>query len=146
MLVFRFFAEDALDRVQVAEPVRLVGLKIAALGPLVPAVDRDNTNSSQLPSGFTSDPFKALDYQDDLQTQYTGGTVLHLYMNERISSSESCKNFIRRVLENYRLPYVSISPVYSICPKHGYLNGEHKFCPLCDQELIERKRKELETV
>lgn len=104
------------------------------------------TNSSQLPSGFTSDPFKALDYQDDLQTQYTGGTVLHLYMNERISSSESCKNFVRRVLENYRLPYVSISPVYSICPKHGYLNGEHKFCPLCDQELIERKRKELEAV
>ncbi len=104
------------------------------------------TNSSQLPSGFTSDPFKALDYQDDLQTQYTGGTVLHLYMNERISSSDACKNFVRRVLENYRLPYVSISPVYSICPKHGYLNGEHKFCPLCDQELIERKRKELEAV
>jgi ribonucleoside-triphosphate reductase len=104
------------------------------------------TNSSQLPSGFTSDPFKALDYQDDLQTQYTGGTVLHLYMNERISSSDACKNFVRRVLENYRLPYVSISPVYSICPKHGYLNGEHKFCPLCDQELIERKRRELEAV
>ena len=85
-------------------------------------------------------------HQDDLQTQYTGGTVLHLYMNERISSSDACKNFVRRVLENYRLPYVSISPVYSICPKHGYLNGEHKFCPLCDQELIERKRKELEAV
>ncbi|MBQ7413492.1 MAG: ribonucleoside triphosphate reductase [Alphaproteobacteria bacterium] len=104
------------------------------------------TNSSQLPVGFTNDPFKALDYQDDLQTQYTGGTVLHLYMNERVSSSETCKNFVRRVLENYRLPYVSVTPVYSICPKHGYLNGEHKFCPLCDQELIERKRKELEAV
>lgn len=104
------------------------------------------TNSSQLPVGFTDDPFKALDYQDDLQTQYTGGTVLHLYMNERVSSSEACKNFVRRVLENYRLPYVSVTPVYSICPKHGYLNGEHKFCPLCDQELIERKRKELEAV
>ena len=104
------------------------------------------TNSSQLPVGFTNDPFKALDYQDDLQTQYTGGTVLHLYMNERVSSSEACKNFVRRVLENYRLPYVSVTPVYSICPKHGYLKGEHKFCPLCDQELIERKRKELEAV
>ena len=104
------------------------------------------TNSSQLPVGFTNDPFKALDYQDDLQTQYTGGTVLHLYMNERVSSSEACKNFVRRVLENYRLPYVSVTPVYSICPKHGYLKGEHKFCPLCDQELIDRKRKELEAV
>ncbi len=104
------------------------------------------TNSSQLPVGFTNDPFKALDYQDDLQTQYTGGTVLHLYMNERISSAESCKNFVRRVLENYRLPYISVTPVYSICPKHGYLNGEHKYCPICDQELIDRKRKELEAV
>ncbi len=104
------------------------------------------TNSSQLPVGFTNDPFKALDYQDDLQTQYTGGTVLHLYMNERMSSSDACKHFVRRVLENYRLPYVSVTPVYSICPKHGYLSGEHKFCPLCDQELIDRKRKELEAV
>ncbi len=102
------------------------------------------TNSSQLPAGFTDDPFTALDYQDDLQTQYTGGTVLHLYMSERISSSESCKALVRRVLENYRLPYVSITPVYSICPKHGYISGEHKFCPLCDKELIEKKRLELE--
>ena len=102
------------------------------------------TNSSQLPVGFTDDPFTALDYQDDLQTQYTGGTVLHLYMSERISSSSACKALVRRVLENYRLPYVSITPVYSICPKHGYISGEHKYCPLCDKELIERKRKEME--
>ncbi len=102
------------------------------------------TNSSQLPAGFTDDPFTALDYQDELQTQYTGGTVLHLYMSERISSSESCKALVRRVLENYRLPYVSITPVYSICPKHGYISGEHKYCPLCDKELVEKKRAELE--
>lgn len=101
------------------------------------------TNSSQLPVGFTDDPFKALDYQDDLQTQYTGGTVLHLYMKERISSAGACKALVRRVLENYRLPYVSITPVYSICPKHGYLSGEHKYCPVCDQELIEKKRAEM---
>lgn len=104
------------------------------------------TNSSQLPVGFTDDPFTALDYQDELQTQYTGGTVLHLYMSERISSSDACKALVRRVLENYRLPYVSVTPVYSICPKHGYLSGEHQFCPLCDQELIAQKRKELEAV
>ncbi len=102
------------------------------------------TNSSQLPVGFTDDPFVALDYQDELQTQYTGGTVLHLYMNERISSAEACKNLVRRVLENYRLPYVSITPVYSICPKHGYIAGEHKYCPICDQELLDRKHKEQE--
>lgn len=102
------------------------------------------TNSSQLPVGFTDDPFTALDYQDDLQTQYTGGTVLHLYMSERISSSSACKALVRRVLENYRLPYVSVTPVYSICPKHGYISGEHKYCPLCDKELVDRKRKELE--
>lgn len=102
------------------------------------------TNSSQLPVGFTDDPFTALDYQDDLQTQYTGGTVLHLYMSERISSSAACKALVRRVLENYRLPYVSVTPVYSICPKHGYISGEHKYCPLCDKELVDRKRKELE--
>ncbi|MBQ9089827.1 MAG: ribonucleoside triphosphate reductase [Alphaproteobacteria bacterium] len=102
------------------------------------------TNSSQLPAGFTDDPFTALDYQDDLQTQYTGGTVLHLYMNERISSSAACKELIKRVLQNYRLPYVSVTPVYSICPKHGYISGEHKYCPKCDKELIERKRREME--
>ncbi|MBE6455328.1 MAG: ribonucleoside triphosphate reductase [Alphaproteobacteria bacterium] len=102
------------------------------------------TNSSQLPAGFTDDPFTALDYQDDLQTQYTGGTVLHLYMSERISSSAACKSLVKRVLENYRLPYVSITPVYSICPKHGYIAGEHKYCPHCDKELIEKKRREME--
>ena len=101
------------------------------------------TNSSQLPQNFTDDPFKALDYQDELQTQYTGGTVLHLYMNERISSASVCKSLIKRVLENYHLPYVSVTPVYSICPKHGYISGEHKFCPKCDAELIEKKRQEL---
>lgn len=99
------------------------------------------TNSSQLPSGYTDDPFEALNLQDTLQTKYTGGTVLHLYMSERISSSDTCKAFIRRVLENYHLPYVTITPVFSICPKHGYLSGEHKFCPICDEELIAKKRK-----
>ncbi len=101
------------------------------------------TNSSQLPSNYTDDPFEALNLQDTLQTKYTGGTVLHLYMNERISSSGACKSFIRRVLENYHLPYITITPVFSICPKHGYLAGEHKFCPICDEEKIEQKKRAL---
>ena len=99
------------------------------------------TNSSQLPVGFTDDPFEALERQDELQCKYTGGTVLHLYMNERISSAEACMNLVRKALTNYRLPYLTVTPVFSICPKHGYLAGEHEFCPKCDEELLERKRK-----
>ncbi len=97
------------------------------------------TNSSQLPVGLTDDPFEALALQDELQILYTGGTVLHLYMNERISSAQACKTLVRRVLENYRLPYITVTPTFSICPVHGYLAGEHEFCPICDQEHINQK-------
>ncbi len=101
------------------------------------------TNSSQLPVNFTNDAFEALTLQDELQRKYTGGTVLHLYMNERISSAEVCGKLVKKVLENFRLPYFTITPTFSICPKHGYLNGEHKFCPKCDEEIIARKLREL---
>ena len=101
------------------------------------------TNSSQLPVGYTDDPFAALDAQDELQCKYTGGTVLHLYMSERISSIEACKKLVRRSLENYRLPYITITPTFSICPHHGYLSGEHKYCPLCDDEKLAEKKKQL---
>lgn len=99
------------------------------------------TNSSQLPVGLTDDPFEALSLQDDLQKQYTGGTVLHLYMNERISSAESCGSLVKRVLERFRLPYITITPTFSICPQHGYLDGEHEFCPQCDKEILAEKQK-----
>ncbi len=92
------------------------------------------TNSSQLPMGYTDDPFEALDLQSVLQTKYTGGTVLHLYMNQRISSSKVCKELVKKVLTNYRLPYITITPTFSVCPKHGYLEGEHEYCPICDEE------------
>lgn len=97
------------------------------------------TNSSQLPVGHTEDPFEALLHQDELQTKYTGGTVLHLYMNERITSSKACKSLVRRSLERFRLPYITITPTFSICPRHGYLSGEHPFCPRCDQERLAEK-------
>ena len=97
------------------------------------------TNSSQLPVGFTDDPFEALECQDDLQRKYTGGTVLHLYMNERISSAQACSDLVKRALTRFRLPYITVTPTFSICPKHGYLAGEHKFCPKCDQDLIAQK-------
>jgi ribonucleoside-triphosphate reductase len=98
------------------------------------------TNSSQLPAGFTDDPFEALRMQEELQQKYTGGTVLHLYLGERVSSAAACKKLVRRALENFRLPYITITPTFSICPKHGYLNGEHTFCPKCDAELLAQKR------
>ena len=98
------------------------------------------TNSSQLPVGFTDDPFEALERQDDLQRKYTGGTVLHLYMSEHISSAEACRKLVKRSLERFRLPYITITPTFSICPKHGYLAGEHEFCPTCDEEALSRKR------
>ena len=98
------------------------------------------TNSSQLPVGFTDDPFEALDLQSTLQTKYTGGTVLHLYMGQRISSAKVCRDIVRKVLTNYRLPYVTITPTFSVCPKHGYISGEHKFCPICDEEKKAEKR------
>ncbi|MGB4599254.1 MAG: ribonucleoside triphosphate reductase [Trichlorobacter sp.] len=99
------------------------------------------TNSTQLPVGFTDDPFEALQRQEPLQSRYTGGTVLHLYLGEQVSSVDACKNLVRRSLERFRLPYITITPTFSICPKHGYLSGEHQFCPLCDQELA-RKQSE----
>ncbi len=98
------------------------------------------TNSSQLPVGYTDDPFEALELQSTLQTKYTGGTVLHLYMGQRISSAKVCRDIVKRVLTNYRLPYVTITPTFSICPKHGYISGEHKYCPICDEEKKAAKR------
>ena len=97
------------------------------------------TNSSQLPTGFTDDPFEALTQQDALQTRYTGGTVLHLYMRERISSPAACQKLVRTVLSRFRLPYITVTPTFSICPKHGYLAGEHTFCPKCDEDILARK-------
>ena len=98
------------------------------------------TNSSQLPVGFTDDAFEALRRQEPLQSRYTGGTVLHLYMGERISSAEACKKLVRRSLENFRLPYITVTPTFSICPKHGYIAGEHEFCPICDAEKLAARR------
>ncbi|MGA1939159.1 ribonucleoside triphosphate reductase [Arcobacter sp. YIC-310] len=100
------------------------------------------TNSSQLPVDFTEDPYEALELQDELQCKYTGGTVMHLYMRERISSVEACRKFIKNVITNFRLPYITVTPVFSVCDKHGYINGEHEYCPKCDEEILEKELKE----
>ena len=91
------------------------------------------TNSSQLPVGYTSDPFVALTHQESLQRLYTGGTVLHLYLGERIGSGDACAKLVRKALTQYRIPYLTITPTFSICPEHGYQSGEHPECPVCGE-------------
>ncbi|MDO8040828.1 ribonucleoside triphosphate reductase [Janthinobacterium sp. SUN137] len=101
------------------------------------------TNSSQLPVGHTDDPFEALELQDVLQRKYTGGTVLHLYMTEALSDANACRELVKRALSRFSLPYITVTPTFSICPRHGYLAGKHEFCPTCDAELIARKQSDL---
>ncbi|MCB1591353.1 MAG: ribonucleoside triphosphate reductase [Alphaproteobacteria bacterium] len=92
------------------------------------------TNSSQIPADHTDDPFEALDLQNKLQCKYTGGTVLHLYMNEKLSNAEACKRFVKKVISTYQLPYITVTPVFSVCDTHGYLNGEQPECPHCQEK------------
>ncbi len=92
------------------------------------------TNSSQLPVEYTDDIFECMELQDELQSLYTGGTVYHLYIGERIEDIEIAKNLIRSVFEKYKMPYISLTPTFSICPDHGYIAGEHFNCPECGQD------------
>jgi ribonucleoside-triphosphate reductase len=94
------------------------------------------TNSTQLPVNHTEDFFEALDLQEPLQTKYTGGTVLHGFMGERIQDIETTKKLVKTISEKYSLPYFTLSPTFSICPSHGYLVGEHELCPKC---VVEQK-------
>ncbi len=100
------------------------------------------TNSTQLPVNFTDDPFVALEHQEDLQRKYTGGTMLHLYMGEPVSSGEAAEKIVRTIFENYKVPYMTLTPTFSICPKHGYLPGRHEFCPKCDAEIAANKNEQ----
>jgi len=93
------------------------------------------TNSTHLPVGFSDDIFDALEKQDPLQIKYTGGTVIHGFLGEKMPDAESTKNLVKKIAENFHLPYYTLTPTFSICPKHGYIAGEHAFCPLCDEEV-----------
>jgi len=92
------------------------------------------TNSSQLPVNYTDDVFEALELQDTLQTKYSGGTVIHMFTGERLEK-EAVKNLIKKVTDNFHLPYITLTPTFSICNKHGYLSGDHEYCPKCDAEI-----------
>ena len=101
------------------------------------------TNSSHLPVNYTNDLFEALDLQDEMQTKYTGGTVLHGFIGEALPSAEAVKSLVKKVVSKYRLPYFTITPTFSVCPKHGYLAGEHFFCPKCDEEIGYTPKEEI---
>lgn len=101
------------------------------------------TNSSQLPVDYTSDVFEALDHQEKLQTKYTGGTVFHMFLGEQIKDWKTCRDMVKKVFTNYRIPYFTISPTYSICPVHGYIAGEHFECPRCKTEKEKELREKL---
>ncbi|MCQ2599059.1 MAG: ribonucleoside triphosphate reductase [Alphaproteobacteria bacterium] len=100
------------------------------------------TNSTQLPVNYTDDPFVALEHQEELQRKYTGGTMLHLYMGEPVSSGDAAQKIVRTIFENYKIPYMTLTPTFSICPKHGYLPGRHEFCPKCDAEIAANQNHE----
>jgi ribonucleoside-triphosphate reductase len=90
------------------------------------------TNSTQLPVNYTDDLFETLRLQDDLQTRYTGGTVLHIYLAEQVTDTTVLKRLIRKIAGSYRLPYYTLTPTFSVCPSHGYLNGRQDVCPSCN--------------
>jgi ribonucleoside-triphosphate reductase (formate) len=98
------------------------------------------TNSSQLPVGHTDDIFSALDLQDDLQCKYTGGTVFHSFIGEKLER-EGVKKLVKKISENYHLPYFTITPTFSVCPNHGYMAGEHEYCPKCDEDIQEAEQQ-----
>lgn len=99
------------------------------------------TNSTHLPVDYTDDIFEALDHQDDLQCMYTGGTVLHGFLGESLPDTGSVKSLVKKIAQNYKLPYFTLTPTFSICPTHGYLKGEWKYCPKCDEEIGYSKKK-----
>ncbi len=122
-------AEGATYRFAKEDIARFDGIRHAGT-----AMNPYYTNSSQLPVGFTADPFQAMAMQEPLQQKYTGGTVLHLYLGAAMPSAAACRDLVRRSLERFRLPYITITPTFSICPQHGYRSGEHALCPDCGAE------------
>ena len=117
---------------------RLAKHDVKRFPDIITASEKGNTpyytNSSHLPVGYTSDIFDALDIQDNLQTLYTSGTVFHAFMGEKLPDWKSAANLVKKIAENYRLPYYSISPTYSVCKSHGYIAGEKFICPFCGEK------------
>ncbi|MFA6047558.1 MAG: ribonucleoside triphosphate reductase [Parcubacteria group bacterium] len=129
-------AEGTSYRLALKDKKRFPKMIFANNGAVEKGAEPYYTNSSQLPVSYTDDIFEALDLQDKLQTKYTGGTVLHGFLGERIYDIETTKKLVKKIASNYSLPYFTLSPTFSICPNHGYIEGEHATCPKC---VVEQK-------
>jgi len=129
-------AEGTSYRLAIKDKKRFPKMIFANNGAVEKGAQPYYTNSSQLPVGYTDDLFEALELQDKLQTKYTGGTVLHGFLGERIYDIDTTKRLVKKIAENFTLPYFTLSPTFSICPAHGYIEGEHETCPKC---VIEQK-------
>lgn len=127
-------AEGTSHRLARLDQARFPGIHVGNDAACLKGAQPYYTNSSQLPVGFTSDPFELLDHQDDFQTRYTGGTVVHVYVGEAIPDPCTVKQFVRAVCSNYRLPYFTLTPTFSVCPSHGYRAGKQETCPDCGLE------------
>ena len=113
-------------------------IKVANTDAVAKGAEPYYTNSSLLPVDYSDDVIEVLNLQDELQTKYTGGTVLHVFLGEAVPSAKGVKELVRRIAQNYRLPYYTITPTFSICPVHGYINGSHEYCPECEKEGIKQ--------
>jgi ribonucleoside-triphosphate reductase len=127
-------AEGTTYRLAMLDKEKLPGIICANEDEFKRGADPFYTNSTQLPVNFSDDVFETLTLQDDLQTKYTGGTVLHIFLGEQVCDTEAVKSLIKKVVTNFRLPYFTLSPTFSVCPSHGYLSGEHEMCPVCNSE------------
>ena len=127
-------AEGTSYRLARLDVERFEGINLANSDELDSGAAPFYTNSSQLPVNYSEDPFEVMELQDELQCQYTGGTVLHFFVGEEVPDPAAVKSFVRTVCENYRSPYVTVTPTFSICPEHGYLRGKHTACPRCGRE------------
>ncbi|MBC2593972.1 ribonucleoside triphosphate reductase [Ruficoccus amylovorans] len=127
-------AEGTSMRLALKDRARFPGAVVANPQEVERGAQPYYTNSTQLPVNYTDDPFEVLDLQEETQAKYTGGTVIHLFLGERVSDLRTVRDFVRRVAENYSIPYFSLTPTFSVCPVHGYLPGEHHQCPHCGEE------------
>lgn len=127
-------AEGTTYRLARLDRERYSDIHFANAGPVADGAEPFYTNSTQLPVDFSDDVFHVLDLQDGLQSKYTGGTVLHVFLGESVADPESVKTFVRRVCARYSLPYFTLSPSFSVCPAHGYIRGEEPTCPMCGKE------------
>jgi ribonucleoside-triphosphate reductase (formate) len=127
-------AEGTAYRLALKDKKRYPGIIVANEREVAQGAEPFYTNSSHLPVNYTDDIFEALTIQDDLQTKYTGGTVLHIFLGERIADSRAVPQLVKKICENFRLPYFTLTPTFSVCASHGYLSGEQHSCPTCNAD------------